>query len=183
MLRLAFAVVYTALFFGANAAAAGPQEARALLAGDMRKLVILDAPVALPAATLSDLQDRPVSLAEYRGRWVVANFWAAWCAPCREEMPTLDRLQAGMGGERFAVVTIATGRNQPAAITRFFAEAGVTRLPALRDPQSALSRQLGIMALPVTLVIDPEGREAARLIGGADWSSAEARSALAALMR
>ncbi|WP_096784659.1 TlpA disulfide reductase family protein [Rhodobacter sp. CZR27] len=182
MLRLLFAVIYTALTFGANGAAAGPAEAAAMRTGDMRKLVIHDAPRPLPEQGLVALDEAPSSLSDWKGKWVVANFWATWCAPCREEMPTLDALQAAMGGERFAVVTVATGRNAVPAITRFFEEAGVRHLTALRDPKSALARQIGVMGLPVTLVLDPEGREVARLIGDAVWDSPEARAVLAEMM-
>ncbi|QCP86468.1 TlpA family protein disulfide reductase [Cereibacter sphaeroides] len=182
MLRLLFAVIYTALTFGANGAAAAPADAEALLAGDMKKLVIHAEPKPLPEATLAGLDDGAASLSDWRGRWVVANFWATWCAPCREEMPTLDRLAAEMGGAQFAVVTVATGRNAVPAIRKFFDEAGVTHLPALRDPKSALARQIGVMGLPVTLVLDPEGREVARLIGDADWDSPEAMAVLRAMM-
>ena len=69
------------------------------------------------------------------------------------------------------------------AITRFFDEAGVTRLTALRDPKSGLARQIGVMGLPVTLVLDPEGREVARLIGDAEWDAPEALAVLGAMIR
>ena len=184
MLRVLFAVIYTALTFGANGAAmAGPAEAAALLSGDMKKLVIHPEPKPLPDVGLLGLDEAPQSLSDWRGQWVVANFWATWCAPCRQEMPSLDRLEAAMGGERLAVVTIATGRNAVPAITRFFDEAGVTRLTALRDPKSGLARQIGVMGLPVTLVLDPEGREVARLIGDAEWDAPEALAVLAVMIR
>ena len=180
MLRLAIVVIYTALTLGANAAAADPAAMAALLQGDMKKLAIHQSPRPVPEVGLADLRDRPAALADWRGRWVVVNFWATWCAPCREEMPSLDRLQAAMG-DRLAVVTVATGRNAVPAIERFFAEAGVTRLPALRDPKSALARQIGIMGLPVTLILNPEGFEVARLMGDAAWDGPEAQAALRAL--
>ena len=178
MLRLLVAVVYTALIFGANGAAA---QAPALT-GDMKKLAIHSEARDLPEEGLVDLEDQPRLLSEYRGKWVVLNFWATWCAPCRHEMPGLDRLNAEMGGEDFAVVTVATGRNAVPGIRKFFAEAEVTTLPGLRDPKSALARKAGVMGLPVTLVLNPEGQEVARLIGDAEWDAPEAKVALAALM-
>ena len=184
MLRVLFAVIYTALTFGANGAAmAGPAEAAALLSGDMKKLVIHPEPKPLPDVGLLGLDEAPQSLSDWRGQWVVANFWATWCAPCRHEMPSLDALQGALGGEDFTVATVATGRNAVPAITEFFAEAGVTRLPVLRDPKAQLARQMGVAGLPVTVILNPEGQEVGRLIGDADWNSADAQAVISALIR
>jgi hypothetical protein len=92
------------------------------------------------------------------------------------------RLQADLGGPSFEVLTIATGRNAPEAMRRFFDETQVTHLPLYIDPRNALAAPMGVMGLPVTVLIDPEGREAARLIGEAEWDSPEARAILAAFM-
>lgn len=176
-MRKLLAVLYTGLLLSANPAAA--QDVSALLTGDMAKLTLAD-PVALPEVTLVSMTDEEASLAAYRGQWVVLNFWATWCAPCRAEMPSLDRLQAAM--PELAVVPVATGRNPPEAITRFWDEAGITHLVTLRDPKSLLARQIGIAGLPVTLILNPEGQEVGRLIGDAAWDGAEAQAVLKALM-
>lgn len=170
-------VLYTALMLGANPAAA---DVAGLREGDMKKLMLLEAPVAVPEAVLLDAEDGAHSLADYKGKWVVLNFWATWCAPCRREMPSLERLQAAMPD--LAVVPVATGRNAVEGIKRFFEEAGVKTLPILRDPQSELARAIGVMGLPVTVILNPEGQEVARLIGDAEWDSDSAKAVLAALM-
>ncbi len=172
-------VLYTALMFGANAAAADVAAADALRAGDMKKLVFAD-PVALPDIALLDPDDGVRSLGDWRGRWVVLNFWATWCAPCRYEMPTFDRLQAAMPG--IAVLPVATGRNPLPGIERFYAEAGIANLPILRDPRGELARTMGVMGLPVTVILNPEGQEVGRLIGDADWAGEDARAVLQALL-
>jgi thiol-disulfide isomerase/thioredoxin len=97
MLRTVVLGLYTALLLGANPALAGVTEAQAALAGDMRKLVFSDAPVDLPDVSIVDGGDQPHSLEAWQGKWVVLNFWATWCAPCRHEMPSLDRAQFGRG--------------------------------------------------------------------------------------
>lgn len=176
-MRRLLAVLYTLAALGANPGLADTVAAEAAKAGDMRKLVIHDAPQPLPEATLVALDDATRSLAEWRGQWVVVNFWATWCAPCRKEMPSLDALAAS--GQ--PVVTVATGRNTVPAITRFLAEVNVTNPVVLRDPGSALARQMGILGLPVTVILNPEGQEVARLVGDADWASADAKAVLAAL--
>jgi thiol-disulfide isomerase/thioredoxin len=176
-MRKLLAVLYTGLALGANPAAA--QDVSALLTGDMAKLTLAE-PVALPEASLLSMTDEEASLAAFRGKWVVLNFWATWCGPCREEMPSLDRLQAAMPD--LAVVPVATGRNPPEVIARFWEEAAIAHLVTLRDPKSLLARQIGVAGLPVTLILNPEGQEVGRLIGDAAWDGAEAQAVLKALM-
>ena len=175
-MRKLLVVLYTSLMLGANPVAADVADLRD---GDMKKLALHAEPVPVPEAVLLDATDGEHSLADYKGKWVVLNFWATWCAPCRREMPSLDRLQAAK--PEIAVVPVATGRNAVPGIERFFAEAGVTGLPILRDPTSTLARGMGVMGLPVTVILNPEGQEVARLIGDAEWDSASAKAILAAL--
>ena len=189
MRKLCLAAVYTALALGANGAAAeeagdGPDIAalEALRSGDMRKLNFLSEPAAVPETPFTAADGSEITLADFSGRYVLVNFWATWCAPCRVEMPQLAQLQTDFGGDAFEVVTIATGRNSEVAMQEFFAEIGVDNLPLHRDPQQALARDLGVLGLPITLVLDPEGREIARLTGEADWSGESARAIVAALL-
>ncbi|WP_425471640.1 TlpA family protein disulfide reductase [Tabrizicola piscis] len=177
VVRKFMVVLYTAFLFGANAAAA---DVSALRDGDMKKLALHTDPVALPEVVLLDATDGEHALADYRGKWVVLNFWATWCAPCRHEMPSLDRLQAAM--PEIAVVPVATGRNSVTGIEKFFAEAEIKLLPILRDPKSELARGMGVMGLPVTVILNPDGHEVARLIGDAEWDSASAKAIMAALV-
>ncbi|PRX37309.1 Thiol-disulfide isomerase or thioredoxin [Meinhardsimonia xiamenensis] len=183
MRRFLAAVLYTALILGANAAAAQDIGAlEALRAGSMKKLAFLPEAVAASQAPFLDENGSKITLTEFRGKWVLLNFWATWCAPCRKEMPGLEALQREMGGERFQVVTIATGRNPPPAIARFFDEIGVSELPRYRDPSQRLAREMAVFGLPTTVILDPEGREIARLLGDAEWDSDSARAIIAALV-
>ncbi|MBF9034821.1 redoxin family protein [Rhodobacterales bacterium HKCCE2091] len=172
--------LYLAAALSANAALAEavepPRE------GDMRAMVLAEAPGPVPATAFTDFDGAEHSLADYAGRYVLLNFWATWCQPCREEMPALDALERELGGEDFAVVTIATGRNPEPAVTRFFEEEALVALPKFIDPTQALAREMGVFGLPVTILIDPEGREVGRMTGGADWTSPEARAFLAAYL-
>lgn len=178
--RLRLIVLYTALSLGANAAAAA--DLSALRAGDMKKLVVYEAPIALPDIPFDNGSGAQTSLAAYRGQVVLLNFWATWCAPCRAEMPELAALQEAMGGAEFQVLTLATGRNPAPAIDRFFDEIGVTSLPKARDENQVLARAMGVAGLPVSVLIDRNGREVARLIGEAAWNAPEARAVIAALI-
>ena len=95
-------------------------------------------------------------------------------------MPSLDRLQVAL--PEIAVVPVATGRNSVTGIEKFFEEAAIKTLPILRDPKSELARGMGVMGLPVTVILNPQGQEVARLIGDAEWDSAHAQTVLAAMM-
>ena len=176
------AVLYIWAALAANAAVADPSLIASLRAGDMGKLAVHAEPVAAIAGAFQDVDGTPMTLADLEGRVTVVNFWATWCAPCREEMPTLSALQSALGGDDFRVVTIATGRNDPAAMARFFEEIGVTNLPLYRDPRQELARDMGVMGLPATIILDREGREVARLLGDADWNSDSARAIVQAII-
>jgi thiol-disulfide isomerase/thioredoxin len=145
----------------------------------MKKLMFGTEAVEVPAIAIVDGEGAEHALSDWKGQWVVLNFWATWCAPCRHEMPSLDRLQAAM--PQIAVLPVATGRNSVEAIGKFYSEAGVKRLPVLRDPKSGLARAMGVLGLPVTVILNPEGQEVARLIGDAEWDSDSAQAVLKAL--
>ena len=173
------ALLYTALAVSANAGDWSAVEA--LRSGDMRKLTFHSEPQATPEIDFQTFEGTPISLTAYRGDWVVLNFWATWCAPCRHEMPMLSNLATHFEDQNVQVVTVATGRNAPQAMTRFFDEIGVENLPLHRDPGQLLARQMAVLGLPITVILDPEGREVARLRGDAQWDSDSAIAILEAL--
>ncbi len=182
MKKILLAFVYTALVAGANPAVAGSPDILGLRDGDMKKLMVHTTPASTSNAPfLLEDEGGKATLADYRGKYLLVNFWATWCAPCRKEMPQLNALQKQFGGDRFEVLTIATGRNTPEGITRFFSEAGIDSLPRHQDPKQALASQMSVFGLPISVIIDPEGREIARLRGDADWSSDSAKAIIKAL--
>lgn len=174
------AILGAALLYAAAPASATDLDA--LRAGEMRKLVVNEAPVEVPATEFTGPDGQPTTLAASNGRVRLVNFWATWCAPCRKEMPALDALQQARGGPDFEVLTIATGRNAPEAIAAFRAEAGITALPDARDPKGRLAAAMGVPGLPVSVLLDRDGSEVARLMGDADWNSADAHAVIDALV-
>jgi thiol-disulfide isomerase/thioredoxin len=136
-----------------------------------QNFVLRDSPQPLPEVAFADGDGRPGSLADFRGKVVLLNIWATWCLPCRKEMPTLDRLQAHLGGPDFEVVAISIDRKGAEAVRNFFAEIGVMHISVRVDPSGESSFALGAFGLPVTLLIDRQGRELGRLQGPAAWDA------------
>ncbi|TDL81747.1 TlpA disulfide reductase family protein [Meridianimarinicoccus aquatilis] len=154
----------------------------ALREGDMKKLVIHSAPRPVTDKPFVTPDGEEQTLDQFQGQVVLLNFWATWCAPCRKEMPALDALNMELGGDDFQVVTIATGRNSPAAMRRFFEETNVQSLPLYNDPKQAIARDMAVLGLPITVVVDRGGNEIARLQGDADWNSDSAKAILQAVI-
>ena len=174
------AVLYTALALVANVAIAG-SALEELREGDMTKLAVHAEPVAVSALPFAG-PEGDVTLADFEGKVLLVNFWATWCAPCREEMPSIAALGEAFPPEDFTVITIATGRNPALAIEKFLSEIGLEEMPVYTDLKQRLAREMGVMGLPVTILIDREGQEVARLTGGADWNSDSARAIIAAMI-
>jgi thiol-disulfide isomerase/thioredoxin len=182
MRQLMSALLYTALLGVANLGAAQPADIADLREGDMRKLVFHSSPVATTDEAFTHEDGSEMVLTDLQGRYVVLNFWATWCAPCRVEMPHLSALQSDLGGDDFEVVTVAVGPNPLPAMQRFFDEIGVDNLPLHTDARQRFARSMGVLGLPVTVIIDPDGMEIARMQGEADWSGDSAVAIINALL-
>lgn len=120
------------------------------------------------------------SLKAWKGRVVLVNLWATWCAPCREEMPSLARLQTEMGSPDFEVVAIAVDRKGLEASGKFLKEVGATALKLYADPSTELLGKFQAVGLPSSILIDREGREIGRLAGPAEWDSPDAKALIKA---
>lgn len=126
-----------------------------------------------PATAFEDPDGAPASLAEFRGRPVLVNLWATWCAPCIAEMPTLDRL-AAREADRLRVLTISQDLDGREKVQAFFAKQGYRKLETWLDPQMALMGTLKVDTLPTTILYDAQGREVWRVVGIEDWESGRA---------
>lgn len=182
MRKLNSVLLYTALGLLANIGYTQTSDLAELRLGDMRKLTFHTQPITGSDVAFMSENGTEMTLADFKGKYTVLNFWATWCAPCRKEMPDLSALQTELGSDTFQVVTVATGRNPAPAMKKFFKEIGVENLPLHTDERQSFSRSMGVLGLPVTLIIDPEGNEVARLQGDADWHSDSAIAIITALI-
>ncbi|MFW7342310.1 TlpA disulfide reductase family protein [Pollutimonas sp. H1-120] len=140
-------------------------------------------PRELPAISFQNEAGKTISLADFRGRVVLLNIWATWCPPCREEMPSLDRLNAKRGGTTFEVVALSIDRDS-ALVKPFYQEFDIQTLHGYFDPTSQVSNILRAPGVPTTLLIDREGREIGRAMGPAAWDGPQVEALIdAALMR
>ena len=155
-----------------------PRAAPAALAG----LDLLHPPKPAPALTFRDATGKNVALAAYRGRGVVLNLWATWCAPCVAEMPALNRLAGALRGTPITVLAVSMDLGGPATVRRFYARHHIDALPVLLDPDGDAAHALGVQGVPATFLIDRAGRIVARAEGAQDWASAGAIARVKALL-
>jgi thiol-disulfide isomerase/thioredoxin len=140
-------------------------------AGPPQNFVLHDEPALLQDFPFEDGEGHVQRLSDFRGKVVLLNIWATWCLPCRKEMPTLDRLQASLGGPDFEVVALSIDRGGPDVVRKFFADIGIENLAIHMNPSDEAAFTLAVAGLPTTLLIDREGRELGRLVGPAEWDA------------
>lgn len=134
-------------------------------------LMLHEQPRPLPEVAFEGRMGTTFRVADFRGKVVLLNLWATWCAPCRREMPTLDRLQAMLGGPAFEVVALSVDREGTPAVAAFYEELGLEALAIYVDSSTRAMRRLGALGLPTTLLLDRDGNEVGRLLGPAEWDS------------
>ncbi len=137
-------------------------------------MILHDDPQSLSDISFEDETGASLSLSEWRGKLVLLNIWATWCGPCREEMPTLDRLQEKLGGDHFDVLALSIDRGGVDVVRNFYDEIGIRHLQIRIDPTTKASRTMNVFGLPTTLLIAPDGKEIARKVGPAEWDAPEA---------
>ncbi|CAI2719290.1 peroxiredoxin family protein [Nitrospina watsonii] len=125
-----------------------------------------------PAFTLKSLHGEDRSLHDYRGRYLLLNFWATWCGPCKIEMPSLEALHRRFQTNNLTVLGISNDPFGARVVTPFMAAYDLT-FPVLLDPDQEISKRYGVHSLPTTFLIDPEGRILGVLTGAEDWSKPE----------
>jgi thiol-disulfide isomerase/thioredoxin len=129
--------------------------------------------LGLPEFSFVDRDGNRLSLENFRGKVVALHFWATWCVPCREELPTVDALQGVLGGEDFTFVPLSVDRAGAELVGQYYAENNINNLPLYMDEGMDASRALLVNGIPYTILVDREGREIARILGDRNWAAPE----------
>ncbi len=157
---------------------AGAKALDPAIKGDLAAMRIVDDPLDVSALAFADKDGKPATLGDWKGRVVLFNLWATWCAPCRAEMPALEALESGEGGEDFQVVPVSVDLGEPDKPKNFYSEINLTALPFYHEGELAifnsLKKQGMAFGMPVTLLVDRSSCAIAVLNGPAEWASADA---------
>jgi thiol-disulfide isomerase/thioredoxin len=172
---------------GTLAATVGPRKplARTQVAGTLVAETL--APLSEGLDPVSPPQDPPDAafltqdgtehhLSEFKGRGMVVNMWATWCAPCVAEMPSLEALSKALAPHDIAVLPLSSDRGGADVVQAWYQAHGITLLPVLLDPRSAVARAFNARGIPTTVIINTGGKVVARLEGAADWSAPEGQA-------
>lgn len=162
------------------------QKLDGLNVGQVAAFVIADTPKPLGALTFKDENGAEAGLADYRGKTVLLNLWATWCAPCREEMPALDALQESIGGAEFEVLPVSVDLGDDTKPRKFYSDTSIRSLPFRHDGTMTIFNDLKKMSLavgmPVTILVDGEGCALGSMNGPADWASEDAKAMIGAVV-
>jgi thiol-disulfide isomerase/thioredoxin len=151
-----------------------------LVKGSVARFKLDQPPKPLPEFAFSDADDKPIKLADYKGKTLLLNFWATWCAPCVQEMPSLDKLQAEMGRERFVVLPLSLDGPSWRKVKPFYEDRKLANLGIYFDKGKKAMSTLDIGVLPTSILVDAQGRELGRIEGEADWDTPEALALMTA---
>ena len=135
---------------------------------------------AAPPLALHDLEGRAHRLEDYRGKVVLINFWATWCDPCREEMPSMNKLRAALAGRPFAILAVNLAESE--ARIRRFMERVPLDFPVLLDRNTAVAKAWQARILPASFVVGPDGRIRYSALGELDWTKERVRTAILELL-
>ncbi len=167
-------VLLTFTSLGAATSTAFSQNVEELLKGEMQNFSLQKSPRELEDFSFVNGEGETVKLSDFRGKTLLLNFWATWCAPCRKEMPGLDRLQAQLGSDKFTVLAIGQDLRGIERVKKFMKALEIKHLENFNDKTTKSGRSAGVFGLPASILVNAQGQDVGRLVGPAEWDSEEA---------
>ena len=140
---------------------------------DIKNLVINKEPKKYESLTFLDAQNKTIDLSNYRGNLVLLNFWATWCSPCKEEMPSLDSLKINDNLDNLIIFPINIGQENVDKASSFFKDMDIKNLKLYFDSPITLAKKFGLRGIPTTILFNKDGLEFARIIGSIDFQEEE----------
>jgi thiol-disulfide isomerase/thioredoxin len=140
---------------------------------DLKNLVLTKSPKIYEEVIFKDINQKNLNLADFKGKLVILNFWATWCAPCREEMPSLDDLQSNAKLSNLKIFPINIGQEDRSKSKIFFKELNIKNLNIYIDPPITLAKKFSLRGVPTTILFNKKGEEFARIIGSIDFKDEE----------
>ena len=140
---------------------------------DLKNLVLIKNPKLYEDVSFIDINQKNVNLDDFKGKLLILNFWATWCAPCKEEMPSLDELQSNTKFSNLKIFPINIGQEDISKSKNFFKELNIENLDIYIDAPITLAKKFSLRGVPTTIIFDKEGKEFARIIGSIDFNDDE----------
>ena len=145
----------------------------ALEKSGLKNLVLIKNPKIYEDVIFKDINQKDINLDDFKGKLVMLNFWATWCAPCKEEMPSLDSLQLNTKLNNLKIFPINIGQEDAIKSESFFKELNIQNLEIYFDAPITLAKKFSLRGVPTTIIFDKEGKEFARIIGSIDFNDEE----------
>ena len=135
----------------------------------IKNIVIHKIPKTYDNVIFLDKNDQKININEYTGNLLILNFWATWCEPCKDEMPSLDKLQANPELDKIKIFPINIGKETLEKVNKFFIDLNIKNFEPYFDPPATLAKMFTLRGVPTTILINKEGQEFARIIGSIDF--------------
>ena len=137
----------------------------------IKNIVIHKVPKTYDNVIFLDKKDKKININEFRGNLLVLNFWATWCEPCKEEMPSLDKLQVNPKLDKIKIFAINIGKENLKKVNKFFIDFNIKNFEPYFDPPTTLAKTFSLRGVPTSILINKEGQEFARIIGSIDFEN------------
>jgi len=140
---------------------------------DIKNLVLIKNPKIYKGVTFKDINQKNLNLNDFKGNLVILNFWATWCAPCKEEMPSLDNLQSNSNLDNLKIFPINIGQENISKSKLFFKQLNIKNLDIYIDSSITLAKKFSLRGVPTTILFNKQGKEFARIMGSIDFNNKE----------